>query len=153
MCHFVDLLAFLAGAPPVRVTARALPDRGRYRSDNLTATFEFADGSLGTLTYAANGDSALSKERLEVMGGGRAAVLDNFRRLELFAGGRRRLMRARLGQDKGHRGELAAFVAAAAGGAPPPVPAGELLAVSRATFALLHSLRTGAPVELEGGGG
>lgn len=136
VCHFVDLLSHLAGGPPVRVAARALPDGGRYRDDNLVATLEFAGGSLATLTYAANGDSALPKERLEVLGGGRAAVLDNFRRLDLYAGGRRRTVRSWLRQDKGHRGELAAFVAASREGSPPPIPLAELLAVTRATLAI-----------------
>jgi predicted dehydrogenase len=105
VCHFVDFLTFLAGALPTRVHARALPNDGRYRDDNVIITLEFADGSLGTITYVANGDKSFPKERVEVFGGGCVAVLDDFRRLELVRHGRRKVVKSRLRQDKGHRGE------------------------------------------------
>ena len=37
-CHFIDFLTFLAGAAPVSVTAVALPDEGKYHSDNVSMT-------------------------------------------------------------------------------------------------------------------
>jgi len=141
VCHFVDYLAFVAGAPPVRATAHTTPDAGRYRGDNLVATIELADGSVGTVTYVANGDPALPKERFELFGGGAAAVLDNFRTLELIRGGRRRVERSRLRQDKGHADQLRVFVDAAQSGGPPPIPWPEIAAVSRANFALAGSLQ------------
>ena len=57
-CHFVDFLAFLVGEAPVEVTARALPDAGRYHEDNAVLTFSFADGSIGVVSYLANGDKS-----------------------------------------------------------------------------------------------
>ena len=151
VCHFVDTLAFLAGALPVRVYARALANGGRYRDDNLSATIEMADGSIGLVTYVANGPSALAKERLEVFGGGSGAVLDNYRTLELMRGSRRRVERARLRQDKGHRAELEAFVAAVRDRAESPIPLADSVAVARATLAIVRSLREGAPVDLTEG--
>ena len=41
----------------------------------------FADGSIGTVHYFANGHQAFPKERLEVFAGGRVLQLDNFREL------------------------------------------------------------------------
>ena len=49
--------------------------------DSATITLRFADGTLGTITYLANGSKAFPKERLEVFAGGRVLQLDNFRRL------------------------------------------------------------------------
>src|SRR5206468_1176188 len=72
-CHFFDLLSFLTGSLPVRVRATGLPDGGRYREDNVVVALDFADGSVGTITYTAAGDRALGKERVEVFGGGVAA--------------------------------------------------------------------------------
>ncbi|MGE5775035.1 MAG: bi-domain-containing oxidoreductase, partial [Chloroflexota bacterium] len=46
-CHFVDFITFLIGAAPVSVNARALPNNGKYRDDNVSMTFTFPDGSLG----------------------------------------------------------------------------------------------------------
>lgn len=148
VCHFVDFLTFLADALPVRVQARALPNDGRYRDDNVVITLEFADGSLGTVTYVANGDKAFSKERVEVFGGGCVAVLDDFRRLELMRNGRRQVVKSCLRQDKGHRGEWEAFVAAVQNGGPPPIPFEEIVATTLATFAAVESLKMGEPVEL-----
>ena len=79
-CHFVDLITFLVGAPPVTVDAHALPDGGKYREDNVSMTFTFPDGSVGVVDYLANGDPSLSKERLEVFCSGKVAILDDFGR-------------------------------------------------------------------------
>jgi len=148
-CHFIDFLTFLVGAPPVRVQCQGLPDDGRYREDNVILTLMYPDGSLGTVAYLAGGDRGLPKERIEVFGGGRAAVIDDFRRLETFSGGRRNLRRAWLRQDKGHHAEWEAFAAAVAAGGPPPIPYDHLLAVTMASFAAVESLRSGEIVTLK----
>ena len=141
-CHFIDFLTFLAGAPPLSVSARALPDLGRYRQDNVVASYTFPDGSLGTLSYLANGDKAFPKERVEVFCGGRVAVLDDFRSLETVFNGKRQVVRSRLRQDKGHRAEWEAFTASIRSGGPPPIPYEQLFGVTRLTFATLAALRT-----------
>jgi predicted dehydrogenase/NADPH:quinone reductase-like Zn-dependent oxidoreductase len=143
VCHFVDFLTFLAGAPPTSWQVHALPDGGRYRNDNLVVTLGFPDGSLGTLTYVANGDPSLPKERCEVFCGGTAAVLDNFRRLDLARDGRTRTHRDRLRQDKGHGDQLRAFFEAAERGDEAPIPLDELFAVARVTLELDRQLRRG----------
>jgi predicted dehydrogenase/threonine dehydrogenase-like Zn-dependent dehydrogenase len=142
-CHFVDYLTFLAGAPPSSWNVCSLPTGGRYRDDNLVITLTFPDGSLGTVTYVANGDPSLAKERCEVFCGGTAAVLDNFRRLDLARDGRTRTHRDRLRQDKGHGDQLRAFFGAAESGAEPPIPLTELFAVARVTLDLDRQLRRG----------
>jgi len=146
VCHFVDLLACLAGGPAVSVLAQAAPDGGRYRRDNLTVSLRFAGGSVGTVLYAANGDRSLGKERLEVFGGGRAAVLDDFHTLHLHAGGKTRTRRA--APDKGHGAEMRALVDAVRAGQPSPVPFSESVHATRVTFAILESLNTGRAVDL-----
>jgi len=142
-CHFVDFLTFLVGEPPVSVFTRALPDLGRYRADNAVLTFEFPDGSLGVLTYLANGDRSFSKERIEVFAAGRVAVLEDFHTLEMVQDGRSQTGQTGLRQDKGYRGEWQAFIHAIRSGGPPPIPYAHLFGVSRATFAVLESLHTG----------
>jgi predicted dehydrogenase len=144
-CHFVDLCAFLAGAPPVQVYAQAVEARGGARGDdNVTISLRFADGSLATVAYVATGDPTAGKERLEVLGGGAHAVLEDFRALALRRGGKER--RTRAGQDKGHAACVAAFLAAARAGGPAPVPLESLEATTLATFAAVESLATGEPV-------
>jgi predicted dehydrogenase len=146
VCHFVDLVAFLAGSPPASVAAEAL-DRDRRSPQSVSVTLRLADGSLGAIHYLANGDPSLPKERIEVLGGGRAAQLDNFRSLVLHRDHRRRRRRL-LNQAKGHAEEMAAFVGAVARGEPMPVDVETILTVTRATFAVRESLERGRAVDL-----
>ena len=147
-CHFIDFLTFLAGAPPVSVTAQALPDACRYREDNVILTCTFPDGSLGVLSYLANGDKTFPKERLEVFTSGRIAVLDDFRSLETSYAGKREHYHSRLRQDKGHRAEWEAFTSAIQNGGPPPIPYSHLFGVTRASFAAVDALRTSQSVRI-----
>ncbi len=71
--------------------------------DNIVATLKFANGTVGTITYMANGDKSASKERLEVFGGTSVAILEDFRRLELVRNGQKKISRTRWKQDKGHQ--------------------------------------------------
>jgi predicted dehydrogenase/threonine dehydrogenase-like Zn-dependent dehydrogenase len=147
-CHFVDFLTFLVGEVPVSVSAQALPDAGKYQEDNVVLTFRFPDGSIGTLSYLANGDRAYPKERVEVFSGGRVAVLDDYRSLEMIHGGRRRVQRSRFRQDKGHQAEWEAFIAAILAGERGPIPERHLFGVAEATFTAVESLRSGQPATI-----
>jgi predicted dehydrogenase len=147
-CHFVDLLMHLADAPLRRVHAVRPSVAGRAPdTETFTALLEFTNGAAATLVYSADGDAAHPKERLEVIGGGAVAVLDDFRALTFTHRGRRRRFRT-WGRDKGHLAELHATVDAVRAGAPPPIPFAEIEAGMRATFAIRTALATGEPVEL-----
>ncbi len=148
VCHFVDFLTFLAGAEPVEVTTQSLGNAGRYSGDNFTLLIRFANGSQGSVLYAANGDRASSKERVEVFCGGAMAVLEDFRRLELVRGGRRRVTRSRT-QDKGHRAEWEAFVATLRRGGPAAIAFEDIAASTLATLCAQDSLRSGVPVPVK----
>ncbi len=143
VCHFVDFLTFLVGAPPVEVQSRSLANPGKYSNDNVISSLSFADGSQGTISYLANGDKSYSKERVEVLGGGAVAVLEDFRKLELVSGGRKRLSQSRWRQDKGHRSEWQAFSAAIRAGEDSPIPFEQIVTTMLATFALDESRATG----------
>lgn len=140
-CHFIDAMTDLCGSLPRAVRAQSRGDRSG--AEDFVVNVEFVDGSLGTLTYTASGDRSQGKERLEVFGGGRSAVLDDFRRLETYAQGRRSVDRAWLRQDKGHRNLWRAFVDAVKRGGPPPIPYEQLITVAAATLAADEALRTG----------
>lgn len=149
VCHFVDFLCFLTGSSPVEVETRSLPNPGQYSNDNVVCSLRFADGSLGTIAYLANGDKAFSKERVEVFGGGDVAVLENFRSLELVRNGKKRVFRSLLRQDKGHRGEWGAFLAAIRNGGESPILFGDIVNTTMATFALEESRCLGRPVAVK----
>jgi predicted dehydrogenase/threonine dehydrogenase-like Zn-dependent dehydrogenase len=148
VCHFVDFLCFLADACPIEVQAQTVGNPGQYSMDNIVASLKFADGTLGTISYLANGDKAASKERVEVFGGGSVAILEDFRRLELVRNGRKHIARARWGQDKGHKAEMQAF-ADALQGKSPPIPLEQIVGSTLATLRLQNSCQTGQPLKVE----
>jgi len=131
-CHFIDLLRFLSGARIESFSGLGMNDR---TGDTVTLQLRFADGSIGTVHYFANGSKAFPKERLEVFCAGRVLQLDNFRRLIGFGWpGFRKLSLWR--QDKGQKACAAAFVQAVAQGGPTPIPLDEVLEVSRVSIQL-----------------
>jgi predicted dehydrogenase len=117
----------------------ALPHGGKYREDNVSMTFTFPDGSVGVVDYLANGDKSFPKERVEVFCGGKIAVLDDFRSLEMIHGGKRKTTKQ--AQDKGWKDEWVAFAKTIRAGGEAPVPYKQLVGVTKATFAVLESIR------------
>lgn len=131
-CHFIDLMRHLAGAPIVEAQAAFMEGT---TPDTATFTIKFADGSIGTIHYFANGNKGLPKERLEVFVGGGVLQLDNFRKLKGFgvpASANKSLLR----QDKGQAMCADRFLAAVQGEAGWPISLEELLEVSRVTIDL-----------------
>jgi predicted dehydrogenase len=149
VCHFIDFLSFICGHPVVAVSATVMPNIGRYSDDNLVATLRFADGSIGTITYTANGDKSFSKERVEIFAQGRVAVLDNYRELQTIHDGKHKLTKSRLRVDKGHRGEWEAFADVIRNGGPSPISFNELLNSTLATLALVRASRDNSWIEVD----
>ena len=141
VCHFVDFLSFLSGSAPVSVAARRVAASGEEQ--DVIAALEFADGSLGTISYICSGDRTYSKERIEVFGAARVAVLDDFRRLDLVRHGKTGTLRSWLRQDKGHAAEWSAFSECVRDGGPPPIPFEQIANSTLATIRVLDSARTG----------
>jgi predicted dehydrogenase/threonine dehydrogenase-like Zn-dependent dehydrogenase len=138
-CHFLDLLRYLAGAPIASHRVIVLKGEG---GDTATIMLSFADGSIGTVHYFANGSRLFPKERLEVFAGGRILHLDNFRRLAGFGFGWPGFRRMNLWrQDKGHRACARAFLRAIEEGGAPPIPFEELLEIGRVTVSVAEAAR------------
>jgi len=76
-CHFIDLMRYLAG---VQITRHSSIRMETATADTVTIQLGFADGSIGTIHYFANGNKSYPKERLEIFAAGRVLHLDNFRR-------------------------------------------------------------------------
>lgn len=141
-CHFVDLARHLAGSPIVGCDALGLnvATGEPAPEDKAVLYLRFADGSLATIMYLANGSPAFPKERIEVFTAGRVLQIDNFRRMRLFGWPGKRAMNL-WRQDKGQSQCAAAFLAAVREGNASPIPVDELLEVSRTTIELASILR------------
>lgn len=135
-CHFIDLLRFLAGSPIVTHSRLAMTSA---KSDTLSLQLGFADGSIGTVHYFANGCKAFPKERLEVFAAGRVLQLDNFRKLQGYAWpgfSKMNLWR----QNKGQAACAKIFVDAVQGGGLAPIPFEEIVESTRISILLAGTI-------------
>jgi predicted dehydrogenase/threonine dehydrogenase-like Zn-dependent dehydrogenase len=148
-CHGLDLATFLVGSPPVRVFAESIasPHAATTTDDQCFITLRHANGSISNVAYLAGGDKSFPKERIEIIGDGRVAVIDDFRTLTTCRAGRTSRTRLR-GQDKGHRAEIAAFAQLLSEGGPAPIPWEDLRSVTLASILAVRSLREGVPFEV-----
>jgi len=149
VCHFVDIVQHISDSEPVKIYAEAIrsDNRSVMNNDNINVTLKMKNGSMGIITYLANGDKSVPKERIEVSGGNRTAILDNFRRLSLYRGGKEKTIKRR-GVDKGHKAEIEAFIQRikeriSNQTIPPLIDFQSLVITTAATFKIIKSLNTG----------
>ncbi len=149
VCHFVDLMHFLTNSRVTRVYAESVAGRNQEAvdEDNVFVTLRFADGSNGSIAYLSEGDKAMPKERVEIFGGGKSFVLDDFRNASGYTGGREESTKPRQ-QDKGQADEARAVCEMVLTGGGALIELDDLAATTRATFRMLESLRTGLAVSL-----
>ena len=140
-CHFIDLLRYLTGHKIVNIKASMMGDAPgvEIREDKVTFTLSFADGSVGTVHYFANGHKSFSKERLEVFVECRILVLDNFKSLIGYGWQGFKKMKL-LSQNKGHREGIKAFIDAVSTAKGYPIPLEELFEVTKASFDVLEKI-------------
>jgi predicted dehydrogenase/threonine dehydrogenase-like Zn-dependent dehydrogenase len=141
-CHYVDLMRYLAGAEIVSVQARRMGEHPALHvtEDKAMITLGFADGSIGTINYLANGGKAFPKERIEVFAGDGVLQLDNFRKLKGYGWhGFKRMNLWR--QDKGQEACVAAFLQSIEKGNEAPIPFDELVEVTKVTIEAAEMLR------------
>lgn len=139
-CHFIDLFAFLAGSPVETVAAVMMSSNTAIKEDKMSISLGFADGSIGTVNYFANGSKSYPKETLEVFSDQRIFRMENFRRtLGFGVRGFRKFKTFR--QDKGHQAEFSTFVERVAAGGEQIIGFPELVNVTLASFAAMTAAR------------
>jgi len=138
--HFIDTLSWWLDSIPTSVYAAGGTEPG-----DVVATISFRNGTSGTIHYLTDGNVRYPKETFDAAGGGRTARLDNFSAATVWSGRGHDADKARGGQDKGQRSQLAAFVSAVAAGSPMPIGIESLAATTAATIAAGESLLSGQP--------
>jgi predicted dehydrogenase/threonine dehydrogenase-like Zn-dependent dehydrogenase len=138
--HFLDTLSWWADSLPTEVYAVPGQEDGE-----LHATVRFGNGSIATISYLTGGNVRYPKETFDAAGGGKNARLDNFRQASVWSGRRTSTSKARGGQDKGQRHQVAQFADACLAGSPMPISLDSLVATTRATIAVAESLSSGRP--------
>ena len=136
VCHFVDLLRFLAG---FKISSWSIMNMEAETTDTVSISLKFEDGSIGSINYFSNGSSSLSKERLEVFCGGRVLQLDNYKKL--VGHGWNGFSKMNLWQqDKGQSNCVEQFIQAVVKNKQAPINFEEILEVSRTTIEMSNSL-------------
>jgi len=150
VCHFVDLMQYLTGSSAVSVFAESTGAKSEMvlDADSVFITIRFGDGSNGVIAYLSEGDRALPKERIEILGRKKACVLDDFRRATMYDAGRENEFALRV-QDKGQQAQIQAVCQAVIDGGPPPIPLEDLINTTRATFRIVDSLRQKTQLAVE----
>ena len=143
VCHFVDLAMFIAGSLPRSLSAFAMEDPAGLL-DTLNVGILFRNGSTANVSYFANGSKAMKKERIEIFSSGKAVVIDDFTRLEIYRN--RKASKTSMSQDKGHAAEVRAFLDAVGSGKPAPIPFEEIYYSTRMSFDIVRSITSGATI-------
>lgn len=151
-CHFVDLMYWLLEAEPVAVSAFSLPTgkQDPIGENNLVASFHFADGSVGNLTYCTVGSRTSGGERVEVFASGLAAEAQDFKRSVT----RTRMVRKRSSMfaEKGYAEQMASFLAALQNGKQADIGVRDGVRATIGCLRMLDSARTlqTCSIDLEG---
>ena len=138
-CHFVDLMYWLLESEPVSVSAYSLPTgkSDPIGENNVAASFRFADGSIGNLTYCTVGSKTSGGEHVEVFAPGIAAEIKDFKGL-IIKGGSRKEKSSRYA-DKGYSAQMSAFIRGIQSGQEPEVT---VLDGARATIGCVSMLES-----------
>lgn len=146
-CHAIDTCTALAGSVPIKIYSESVGHSGGIETtdDRVFITMRHENGSISNISYQASGDRAAPVERIEVYGGGRTGVIESWNAIELWSDSKRRRLRG--GNDKGHQGELEAFIKSCRDGGAWPIEWEQLYATAWASLAAVASLREGLPIE------
>jgi predicted dehydrogenase len=138
-CHFADLMYWLLGAEPVAVSAFSLPvgKKDPIGENNLVASFRFADGSIGNLTYCTVGSRTSAGEFVEVFAPGLGASAEDFKRVAIKSTTVRK--QSSWFAEKGYATQLQSFVESFRAGTPPVVAVRD---GARATIACVRMLES-----------
>jgi len=147
-CHYMDLIVHLTGSKIKAVCMNAMGENPQENTDSASILLKLENGSTGVVNYFANGAKSYSKERLEVYSQERTLIMDNFIKTEGY--GFKGFSKLKTGLDKGHKAQFKKIVEQAnAGKGVELIPYNELINVTKASFAAIESLKTGAWVDVK----
>lgn len=148
MCHFIDLMQFFSNAKPVLVYAACLNSENSQikTDDNICIIVNFEDGSVGNLTYTANGDKSLPKEYIEVFCAGKVGIINDFRGGTFHSSNKIEKLKL---NGKGHRQEVLEFLDSLTSEKGSPISFESIYNTTLTTFKIQDSLRTGLPQSIK----
>lgn len=147
MCHFIDLMQFFTESDPVKVYADCIQSASDKlkNDDNISIVIKFKNGSIGNLTYVANGDKALPKEQIEIFSAGQVGIINDFRNGVLYRNNKSKSLKS---AGKGHQQEIQAFLNSLNEGKDSPISFHSICLTTLTTFKIIDSLKTGMPQQI-----
>jgi len=143
--HAIDTCVALAESVPQRVYAESVGGQSglEVTDDKVFITLRHANGSISNISYQSDGPRGFPSERIEVFGGGRAAVNDSWSALQFWDSSGSRKESG--GREKGHAAEFEAFLDTCRKGGNWPIPWDELYGVAWSALMAVRSIREGVP--------
>tara|TARA_B100000963_G_scaffold361835_1_gene400141 strand:+ start:6760 stop:8886 length:2127 start_codon:yes stop_codon:yes gene_type:complete len=141
VCHFVDLARHIIGSNITDHSVCSVKNSSlkEIDDDKSTINLNFADGSMASINYFANGSKSFPKERIEVFSDNSILQLNNFTSLVGYGvKGFKKISSMR--QDKGQEACVKCFVKSITDGTDAPIPADEIFEVSSKTIAIANKL-------------
>lgn len=143
-CHMVDLMCFFLDSEPVSVSAYSLPT-GKSEpigENNIVASFKFADGSIGNLTYCTVGSDSAAGELVEIFAPGIGATSEDFKQLVLKKGSTRK-KQTKIWAVKGYDAQMQSFVKCLREGIEPEITVLDGAKALLGCLLMLESARSG----------
>ena len=141
--HAIDLACYLFDSLPQSISANAPIDKikNKVKDNQVFLNINFANGSHAALQYFSEANNILSKERLEVHGGGNSYILEDFKMLRYLEGSVDRSKTFSSG--KGHKESLQVFFDYVRDKSQNPFTWEEIKAVSKAAIIAQDFINSG----------
>ena len=141
--HAIDLACYLFDSLPQSISANAPIDKikNKAKDNQVFLNINFANGSHAALQYFSEANNILSKERLEVHGGGNSYILEDFKMLRYLEGSVDRSKTFSSG--KGHKESLQVFFDYVRDKSQNPFTWEEIKAVSKAAIIAQDFINSG----------
>ena len=141
--HAIDLACYLFDSLPQSISANAPIDKikNKAKDNQVFLNINFANGAHAALQYFSEANNILSKERLEVHGGGNSYILEDFKMLRYLEGSVDRSKTFSSG--KGHKESLQVFFDYVRDKSQNPFTWEEIKAVSKAAIIAQDFINSG----------
>ncbi len=146
-CHYMDLCVYLTGSEIISVCMNSMGLEAQENTDNASILLKFKNGSNAVINYFANGAKSYSKERVEVYANQSVLIMDNFRTTKGYGIKGFKGLKSRM--DKGHRAQFAEYIKRIKEGGEPLIDFGELVNVTKASFATIKSLKENSWINID----
>lgn len=144
VCHFIDLIQYFANSLAKEVSAYSIssPREDVSGEDNIVVNIRLENSSVANIVYTTIGNKSYPRERIEIFGGGKVGLINNFKEAEVYKWGRKQRKKS-FGIDRGHKNEYETFFKCLKEAKEMPVNFKEYIATTLTTFKILESLRGG----------